>query len=124
MGQSTRVNLGQVSSVGRVFLNGVMGRFMKVNGLMAKNMAVGYGRVLREKVILGSGITVRLKGLECTYLNLAIVTRDNSKTPKNKVLGHSVTVMARLMWANTVEIVLMAKGNISGRTETIIRVSL
>ena len=51
MDQSTRDNLDRVLKMEKELFNGTMVKFMKVNGLMVKNMEVAYGKVLKDKVI-------------------------------------------------------------------------
>ena len=64
MGQGLKEILLMERKEERVCFSGVMERFMMDNGIMARNMEVGCGKVLRVIHILVNGKMERLKALE------------------------------------------------------------
>ena len=98
----------------RVFFNGQMAKFMKVNGLMEKNMVVGCGKILKDKAILESGKMESHKDLGYMSQNLVTCMRDSFKILINKDLELKDTVTVKRMWENIEKTVLMGKGNTFG----------
>ena len=123
MDQSTRDNLDRVLKMGKELFNGTMVKFMKVNGLMVKNMEVAYGKVLKDKVIQESGKMAQSKVLGFIYQKMEIDMKDSSKTRKNKVQAPKDTRTVKRMLVSIEKIGQTAKDNIFGQMEITTKVN-
>jgi len=70
----------------KVSSNGLMGRFTKDNGKMAKKMAVESGKAHKVKVISDSGNMARFRDLVFTSPRIGIGIKVNLRTHKSKVM--------------------------------------
>lgn len=123
MDQSTRDNLDRVLKMEKELFNGTMVKFMKVNGLMVKNMEVAYGKVLKDKVIQESGKMAQSKVLGFIYQKMEIDMKDSSKTRKNKVQAPKDTRTVKRMLVSIEKIGQTAKDNIFGQMEITTKVN-
>ncbi len=124
MDQSTKDNLDRVLKMGKELFNGIMAKFMKVNGLMVKNMEVACGKVLKDKVIQGNGKMAQSKVLEFIYQKMEIAMKGNLKTRKNKVSAPKDIRTAKHMLVSIEKIGQTAKDNIFGQMEITTKVNL
>ena len=123
MDQSTRDNLDRVLKMEKELFNGTMVKFMKVNGLMVKNMEVAYGKVLKDKVIQESGKMAQSKVMGFIYQKMEIDMKDSSKTRKNKVQAPKDTRTVKRMLVSIEKIGQTAKDNIFGQMEITTKVN-
>ncbi len=123
MDQSTRDNLDRVLKMGKELFNGIMAKFMKVNGLMVKNMEVVCGKALKDKVIQENGRMAQSKVLEFIYRKMEIDMKVNLKTPKNKVSAPKDIRTDKHMSVSIEKIDQTAKDNIFGQMEITTKVN-
>jgi hypothetical protein len=90
---------------------------------MARNMVVGYGKALKGKVILESGITARPRALVYISHEWATGTKASSKTLKKRGLALNDIIMVKLTSDNIAATAQMAKVSTSGLTATITKAS-
>jgi hypothetical protein len=74
-----------------------MEKFTKGNGSTEKNTGAVFGKVVKAKVISGSGTTEKHKVLEFIFQSWETVTRENFKILKNKGSEHKDTTMEKRM---------------------------
>ncbi len=76
---SIKENIKMAKHMEKEFSIGNMERFMMVNGFLEPKKAMGFGKVLKETLILGNGRIAKLKAMEYMFGKMEIDMRESGR---------------------------------------------